>query len=384
MKNNSIRKRGERLYLYGLPILLSYIFCRITNAHCILLWSLAQFWVVLLPTVEPYVFSRWEDDAPRHPRDPGLPTLQNVETLQIPAVDVRQFRQLHFKDDDDATKPEAIQDSLDRQFGKDWRKRPLLLRNIIDHNRTGRILMERLSQEELRIPYFLNAASETALSPDGVAPIMDILYNISQGKPHKIGSQLYFQKYPEFISQLAPPLLTELFGHHFAPQHLKSHFGLPPLTTVPLFVASVSASPHANVNRNHIKHPRTALHCEPIGNLAIQVLGRKQWTLIDSRHWKALRPKLSPDGRAYFIAQNQHSSTVPVYKLTTQPGDALWVPTWTWHRVDYSSNVNTDQPISIGASLFHFRSLEFAANNPLFASLILPALLQEIVGFKTQ
>ena len=57
----------------------------------------------------------------------------------------------------------------------------------------------------------------------------------------------------------------------------------------------------------------------------------------------------------------------------------LWVPTWTWHRVDYLPGVS-----AISASLFHFRAEQVATHNPLFTSLLVPNIAKELVGWKTQ
>jgi hypothetical protein len=114
--------------------------------------------------------------------------------------------------------------------------------------------------------------------------------------------------------------------------------------------------------------------------------------LISPEFSRGLRPAIAPDGRAYFASwistNNDHS--VPYYTTETQAGDAIWVPTWTWHRVDYTSatplETATDQEeeISVGASLFHFRPKNFFVNNPLFAILILPAMFLELIGYNTQ
>lgn len=153
----------------------------------------------------------------------------------------------------------------------------------------------------------------------------------------------------------------------------------------------------------------TALHCEPIGNVAVQLSGQKQWTLVRPEFSNRLRPSIAPDGRAFFAswlsswprstASPEEGSIVPFYHAVTDAGDAIWVPTWTWHRVDYVSThaatssqdnatSNSDSPslqsIAIGASLFHFRPVDFLLNNPLYAVLILPAIVLELIGYKTQ
>jgi hypothetical protein len=126
--------------------------------------------------------------------------------------------------------------------------------------------------------------------------------------------------------------------------------------------------------------PFTALHCEPIGNVAVQLSGRKHWTLVDPVHWNLVRPHLSPDGRAFVASALLNESLVPTYQMITEAGDALWVPTWTWHRVVYQES----DEIAIGASLFHFRFRDFLWNQPLFAFLIVPALILELMGYNTQ
>ena len=67
------------------------------------------------------------------------------------------------------------------------------------------------------------------------------------------------------------------------------------------------------------------------------------------------------------------------YEIETVAGDVLWVPTWTWHRVDYLPGV-----ASVSASLFHVRVEQIAAINPLFATLLTPNLFKELIGWKTQ
>lgn len=84
-------------------------------------------------------------------------------------------------------------------------------------------------------------------------------------------------------------------------------------------------------------------------------------------------------------------SALPCFNSLTDrsmTGDAIWVPTWTWHRVDYdteSDHESSDRgSISLGASLFHFRPIDFVRNNPLFAVLMVPAMVLEVLGIKTQ
>jgi gentisate 1,2-dioxygenase len=71
---------------------------------------------------------------------------------------------------------------------------------------------------------------------------------------------------------------------------------------------------------------------------------------------------------------------VPRYVHTVRKGDAIYVPTWTWHRVDYISS----EEVAISGSLFHFRPLDFFRLNPLHATMILPNLIMEMTGLKAQ
>ena len=145
------------------------------------------------------------------------------------------------------------------------------------------------------------------------------------------------------------------------------------------------------------------------------------------------------------------------YEVETIAGDVLWVPTWTWHRVDYlpvraqpnpspepNPSPNPDPGphakstacrarcahhaarsanarhilaccmlarlrihrlsptipsraaltsarrcraqgvAAVSASLFHVRVEQIVSENPLFAALLIPNLMKELVGWKTQ
>ena len=100
---------------------------------------------------------------------------------------------------------------------------------------------------------------------------------------------------------------------------------------------------------------------------------------------RLLRPTLSPDGRAYFQSRlpvedpAERLAHVRRWTVETRAGDVLWVPTWTWHRVDYTPGVT-----ALSASLFHFRFEQVVRLNALFSALALPNVLKELVGWKTQ
>ena len=132
------------------------------------------------------------------------------------------------------------------------------------------------------------------------------------------------------------------------------------------------------------KKPLTPIHCEPIGNLAVQLSGSKQWTLLPPESSFLLSPALSPDGRAFILAHAtpDQIERLPSYSIVTNAGDALWIPTWTWHGVEYT--VESEEEISMGASLFHFRPWDFVVNNGVFSMVIVPSLIRELIGWNTQ
>jgi hypothetical protein len=127
------------------------------------------------------------------------------------------------------------------------------------------------------------------------------------------------------------------------------------------------------------------LHCEPINNVAVQLTAYKQWTLVEPKYWKQLQPTVSPNGRAY-LASMSEAVNVPHYTVVTHAGDALWIPAWTWNRVDYASlafsvSDGVADEITISGSLFHFRLHDFATTNPLLAFMLFPAMVRELFRY---
>lgn len=297
---------------------------------------------------------------------------------------------------------ETLVELLKAKYGADWRDRPLLLKRLWSRqeleNKNRRLSLSGLLQENLSIPYFVNASAPYALSPDATAPVKSIVKNMTLGHhPHKIGTQLLVETYPELIQEVSPTdVVTALFGDYFSPSHVvgSGPFGLfPAMTTVPVFVARTGSKTttagdttctkdeRTCTDSNTNVHPRTDLHCEPIGNVAVQLRGEKQWVLVSPQYSFRIQPAAAPDGRAFFASFSEDIREVPQYQVTTRAGDALWIPTWTWHRVDY---VGEQEDVAIGGSLFHFRAVDFVRNNPLFAMLIVPSLIKELVGYNTQ
>lgn len=324
-----------------------------------------------------------------------------------------------------------------------------------------------LNITDLVIPYFSDATKHGALEPDASDPVGDIVRRmIEEEKPHKIGSQLVIQNNPSLMEEVAPlGFVRSLFGNHFSPDHLMGnphrrgiHRFFPGTTTVPLFIANTRAvrsntgaspgppgkdtsadgdcpaptedgtagggsesgngscpnprsrGPIGDDDAGTSSIPVTGLHCEPIANVAVQLWGSRTWTLVDPEHSWKLRPSISRDGRSFYpswISPVALETTVPRYVTTTTPGDALWLPTWTYHKVSYVYDRDDDRSesgaargandphalahaqlhehhLSIGASLFHFRPVDYVRRNPLFALLLIPSLIRELAGISTQ
>jgi hypothetical protein len=385
------------------PFLAAYL-CHIINpsglTH-VVAWSLVQ-WIPPMPqpaasklrnVLQQAAWDYWESNF--HNCDGWLQN-QSVPSLEldIPTVDVQKHRG-------------ELLEYLTQTYGRDWRKRPLLLKGLWREDeledRSRRLSLEGLLREELPVPYFTDARRKGALTPDEYGSVRDIVRNMTLGKPHKIGTQLLVQYNPQLIQEVAPwEIVTSLFGNYFLPKNVEGSgpFNLfPAFTTVPVFVASHHHQKHrhavspndsgsgsspssrdSNESTESQQQPFTALHCEPIGNVAVQLFGQKKWTLVGPEFSFWIKPSVSPDGRAFFASSSSTYSHVPTYSAITAAGDAIWVPTWTWHRVDY---IESDD-IAIGGSLFHFRAVDFIRNNPLFAVIILPAMVLELVGYNTQ
>ena len=256
------------------------------------------------------------------------------------------------------------------------RSRPFIVRGLL--NSTGSALLSDYSWllndpvGSLEVDYFTNASVRDGLVPDGRASLHEIVSGIIAGGPAKIGTEVIFRTFPHLLDELrVSDLATPLLGGN---EHIDaSRIGL--MLTVPVFMATGKEGLPI----------RTDLHCEPIGNLVLQLGGRKRWTLVPPSQSRLLKPSLSSDGRAYFVSklptENPEETLAHVRRwvVDTDTGDAVYVPTWTWHRVDYLPGVT-----ALSASLFHVRTEQIVGNNPLFAGLVVPNMLKELVGWKTQ
>lgn len=395
-------------------------------------WSIGQS-VIFVPKLSSWLTQRaWESIEVNANRTSSSTTSFDLGQYRAP-MDVNV---LYVQDVDD---PLAY---LERTYGEYWKERPLLLKGLwpeseLRGNPARRLSPDGLLRMNQTIPYFTDARRYGALEPDGEAPVREVVKRIQEGYPHKIGSQLIVQADQTLLEEVAPrALVTELFGDYFSVDRLLGHgktLGIfPGLTTVPVFVANSGSSPSSRrkqqsqpqqenienectpnkgdtetcdvewVGPQHgrpsllktLDNPVTGLHCEPIANVAVQLAGSRMWTLIGPEYSWSLRPAISTDGRSFYPSWVDSLDHIPRYEFITHPGDAVFVPTWTWHRVDYvvrgvddHDNDNDDETgtgISIGASLFHFRAGDYWRRNPLFAVLLIPAILKEAAGVSTQ
>lgn len=250
--------------------------------------------------------------------------------------------------------------------------RPWVIRGYLNGTRLhAKWTTEWLSQSPGRgdnVVDFFSDARRELIVPDARAPLRAVLANISSGGPQKLGTEMVFRQEAGTVSDLHELGLTAKLGaHYFTPAMLGT------ILTMPLFVARGFAR----------ETTRTDLHCEPIANAVLQLEGRKVWTLLAPEHSHLVKPQVSPDGRAYFYTRLEHNApqfaSLPVQRVETRAGDVIFVPTWTWHRVDYVQG-----SMSVTVSLFHFRPIEFVQNHALYAALLVPNLLKEALGLKKQ
>jgi len=289
---------------------------------------------------------------------------------------------------------------------------PIILRNVLPtdsfENGSRRLTPTGILNDpflsNVLLPNYFTDASVTgynALVPDSKQiTLSQFLQNIQSGESprSKIGTQVIIEEHPELrVEIFNVSLAKELFSWSEDPKDiLKGWFGdswlswLPSTSYYPVFIADNKPALEQS------SYPRTDLHAEPIGNIAVQLHGFRRWTLVPTKWSKLLRPTVSKHGRAYVFANMEPQHDLPkrlkslplVYECVTNRGDALWVPPWMWHRVDYSytgvaTNFDEDDTLSLGASIFHFFPKLFASN-PLFAFIIVPNLIWEVLGINIE
>mmetsp|Transcript_16925 Transcript_16925/g.27503 ORF Transcript_16925/g.27503 Transcript_16925/m.27503 type:complete len:449 (+) Transcript_16925:176-1522(+) len=231
---------------------------------------------------------------------------------------------------------------------------------------------------DLVIDYFTDARQVNTV-PDGKASIREIATNISQGNSYaKFGSEMLFREHPELLSHLPLDRVKKVTGEGYIDASLIGDF-----LTIPVFMAHGHEGDGADGGEGGRATPRTDLHCEPIANVVLQVSGSKLWTLYPSESSRFLRPKISPDGRAYVFSArdpaDEDLQTIDRYSVVLNKGDAMFLPSWTWHRVDYLPGIT-----ALSVSFFHVRIKDMFTNNPIFALATFPNMMKEFFGIKMQ
>ena len=308
-----------------------------------LLHSLCPVHLALAAHLEAWAWRRWESSSGSTPSAP-LPVPEVAADTDTETVDLR---------------------------------RPFIVRGLLNSSAAltdGGAWLRTSSVGRLEVPFYSNA-SNGALRPDSSGALADIVADIEAGGPQKLGTELVFRRHPELLDQLglATPL-ARLFGSGpFATWRIGKTL------TVPLFLGTGSTVGAA---------VRTDLHSEPIGSATLQLAGSKVWTLAPGSESRRLRPSVAADGRAFYRTLRAHgadgrdalaASGAAHFEVEQRPGDVLWVPTWTWHRVDYLPGVT-----ALSVSLFHLRAEQLAGLQPILTVAVLPALFKELIGWKTQ
>jgi hypothetical protein len=260
--------------------------------------------------------------------------------------------------------------------------RPFVVKNI---SSSDILSLERMLSSplgDIEIDYFSDARKDNTV-PDSRGSLKSVVQKIVNGGVEKIGSQMIVETTPSILSQFVEEnkWLVQLFG-----SSRTSNWQNKAVTvTVPVFVSRGRAPSGKSGAGNSLAHTtRTDLHCEPISNVVLQTVGSKTWTLIEPRYAHLLKPTVAPDGRAYFYSRLDPLDPaslyhVPRYEIVTEKGDILYVPTWTWHRVEYLPDI-----VAVSLSVFEFLPMDFVWNNPLFAVTLIPNLIKEAVGLKMQ
>ena len=236
---------------------------------------------------------------------------------------------------------------------------PLILRNLWpeesfdpDKNHRRLTLSGILNDPQLSnfiLPNYFSDATKTGYSslvPDSDATSLSkFVNNILTGQtPYaKIGTQSIIEEFPNLREEIIPRAIAkELFGwdpwldelrekvlQYVTPAWKRIVKMIPPTTYYPIFIAGMAKS-------SADMHSRTDLHTEPIGNIAVQLHGTREWTLVPTKWSGLLRPTVSKHGRGKnimivikFIHHSKFCILIFIYFVTTLA--ALRVPIF-WLR----------------------------------------------------
>ena len=111
----------------------------------------------------------------------------------------------------------------------------------------------------------------------------------------------------------------------------------------------------------------SVIHCAFAGNFFYNIVGRKEWLLIDPAYSIYLLPMPYQPflyAHAYFDPDDEKlgefTRRLPSYNVVLEPGDVLYNAPWWWHRVR-----NLDQ-FTIGCAVRKSNLIADFANNPMF------------------
>jgi hypothetical protein len=310
--------------------------------------DLSTYFPEQVGALERSVWSSWESEALRKTYD------HETMLLQIPIItSPDQFKDIDFT-------------------------RPFLVRNLSK----GVVLQEKdfLSPpiSNITIEYYSDARKVGAWSPDAVGQVGDVARAILAGGNMKFLTQKIAQGHPQLIADFIDlnPWVDSVFGK----ERVDGWKSLAKFVRVPMFMAKGKDLDTLEGN------VRTDCHAEPASNLALQTLGRKRWTLVEPRYSHLLRPRISISNTPYCIAQidmldKKSFWHVPRYEIETVEGDALYLPAWTWHRVEYLPKI-----VSSHLSFFEMIRNEFLFNKPILTISAVPLLVKRafriLIGMK--
>lgn len=244
--------------------------------------------------------------------------------------------------------------------------RPFLVRNLS----TGVVLQENdfLTPpiSDITIEYYSDSTKLNAWSPDAEGKVGEVVKSILAGGNMKFLTQKIAEGHPQLIVDFIDK--NKWVESVFGIERVNGWRNRDKFVRVPMFMAKGKDLDTLEGN------VRTDCHAEPASNLALQTLGRKRWTLVEPRYSHLLRPRISMSNTPYCIAQidmldKKSFWHVPRYEIETVAGDALYVPAWTWHRIEYLPNI-----VSSHMSFFEAIRNELLFNKPILTVAAVPLM----------
>ena len=89
----------------------------------------------------------------------------------------------------------------------------------------------------------------------------------------------------------------------------------------------------------------TPLHAGGTNNFSVQICGKKTWRLIDTRNNPVIHPQITrgPLFSSHLdpladVETWPENKFLKVYRADLEPGDVLYIPTFFWHHVQYTTD----------------------------------------------